>query len=805
MAFNLSTRAQLLSQQKNVEVQIILEIDGVPLVFGAVEVSKLARIGEDGITIGSFTIGGTIVNPESRDFISLQGTSKNITSQLFQDKGGTGSISSVNIEMIDKNNELSAAFSPGANVDDVLSRDASLYMSFKNGAHPEDSIPIFHGIVDALSFPSGSAIVSISHPDKLKSREIYQLIQTKITSAITDSITIIPLELVTGIILSQNALTSYIRIEDEIIELDFFSGNNASNVTRGALGTTAVAHDIDTEVNTFYKLTGKPIEMALQLMLSNTETYYLENLPITRIGQDSDGTLITNSIFVGNELLDSDHGVTVGDTAWVTGAINPANNVNNAVIINIKDGVDGQYFIVAKTMTLELASTAVVKFKSQYNLLPEGMNMTPSQVDINGHTDLNTRFGSTFPTYNFSLKESIQAKEFLENEIYYPSGLYALPRKGRAGVGYTTTPLALEKLVTLNETNITNPQKLIIERSISKNFYNSIVWKFNEDILTDKFLAGEITIDADSNARIKTGNKPLKITSKGMVDDVATRTLITSQTRRFLDRYKYATQLIRNVKTLFKDSNALEVGDIVLFGSENMSLHDSKRGDRTFQSRLMEITNKKLNISTGEISLDLLDTAYEQDGKFGVVSPASIVGVGSTTTEIIITTSFGTTGFNIEKDKWDDYIGRNILIRSVDWTFQEITELKSFSPTNNLKMIVDAISAPPTSGYIVDIPTYNDADAAQRISHCFFDPQKLVVSGASNFIFDVADSSDFFVGSIIRIHDLTFAIDSIESVVTDITSNTITVETDLGFTPANGQFIELIGFIETTDVPYRLV
>ncbi len=804
MTFTLSAKAKLLSQQQNAEIQIILEIEGIPIIFGAIQVKKLVRIGDDGLLIGGFTIGNTSPNPNSRDYISLNGTSKSITSQLYQDKGGTGSISSVNIELVDKNNELSSLFSPGQTIEDVLSAKASVYISFKNGAHPEDSIPIFHGIIDTISFPAGSCLLGIAHPNKLKSREIYQKIQTKITSAINDTDTTIPLEISSGIFESQDALTSYVRIEDEIIEIGNISGTDLVSCTRGALNTTAIAHDIETELETFYKLEGKPLDLALKLMLSSEDQFYIENVSVDRIGQDSDGTIIPNSVFVGNAKLELIEGVTIGDLVTIENSINPSNDVVDSIIVSIEETSGGEYLVLSDTLVTEIESTAILKIKSIYNTLPQGMNMSPSQVDVSGHKEIKDRFGSTFPDYVFYLKDSVKGLDFLDSEVYFPSGLYSLPRKGRAGVGFTNTPLALENLVTLDERNITNPDQLVIHRSISSNFYNAIVWKFNEDTLEDKFLAGEITIDEDSHARLKTGNKPLTIVSKGLRDNVSTRTLINSMTSRFLNRYKFATQIVKNIKILFKVGYNLEVGDIVLFGSENMNIHDYKRGDRKFQSRLMEVINKRLNITTGEITVDLLDTAYEQDGVFGVIAPSSIVGTGSSTTEIIITKSFGTGEFEKEKDKWETYINRPILIRSLDWTYQEITTLKGFSPSNDLKMIVNAISTPPSSGYIVDIPSFENSDGAERISHCFFTPQVSIVSGISNFIFEVDDATIFFVGSIVRIHSLDYTQDSIESTVTDITGSQITVDKDLGLTPSTGQKVDLIGFIDTNQVPYRI-
>ena len=57
-----------------------------------------------------WVIGGNIEHEDQKDYISLKRSSKSITQQLRQDKGGTGSVSKIKIELIDNNDELSALF-----------------------------------------------------------------------------------------------------------------------------------------------------------------------------------------------------------------------------------------------------------------------------------------------------------------------------------------------------------------------------------------------------------------------------------------------------------------------------------------------------------------------------------------------------------------------------------------------------------------------------------------------------------------------------------------------------------------------
>ncbi len=220
MSSELSTTARLLSEQTTIEPQLILEIDGFDAIFGAQPVTKLARYGLEGLVFGleGLVYGGVIEDVNSKPYITLQGTTRNITQQIQIDKSASSSVSRVNISMIDKNSELSYMFSPGTIVEDPLSRKCTVYLSFVGGSHPDDSIAIFNGILDSIEFDAGLAKISIAHPDTLKRQKIF-LKGTTITSASVDAaVTTIPVATTNGYIDDGDDVSTYIRIEDEIIQ-----------------------------------------------------------------------------------------------------------------------------------------------------------------------------------------------------------------------------------------------------------------------------------------------------------------------------------------------------------------------------------------------------------------------------------------------------------------------------------------------------------------------------------------------------------------------------------------------------------
>jgi hypothetical protein len=71
-----------------------------------------------------------------------------------------------------------------------------------------------------------------------------------------------------------------------------------------------------------------------------------------------------------------------------------------------------------------------------------------------------------------------------------------------------------------------------------------------------------------------------------------------------------------------------------------------------------------------------------------------------------------------------------------------------------------------------------------------------IVSGADGTHFDVSapDVAKFAVDSVVRVHNADYSEDSGEVPITDITGTTITVGTDLGFTPTTDHVAENMNF-----------
>lgn len=606
---------------------------------------------------------------------------------------------------------------------------------------------------------------------------------------------------------------TYVKIEDEIIQYTGIdtSLNKFTGCTRQALTSFGATHDLNTQVSSFYKLGdasstyGGALDLALYLLLSGSDLIFGTE-SVTQIVTVPDLGDIPNALYLPGVYLSRDLNVVAGDLGTLAGS--GANDFIDRTIISVTEiAGEGTYVMVdGSALTPQTGITAVLTVKSQYNILPDGAGLLPHQVDLAQFHLLKSRFPTAVVNYELLFKDTVNVKDMINTQIFLPSALYSVPRKGKISVGITAPPLydANSQMLTID--NIKSPAGLKLERSVAKNFYNAIAYKYNQDSVTDTYLNKFVTVSADSINRIDAPAKTFLIEADGLRPSVDNTDIISRNSNRFLDRYKYGAEAIK-VPVLFKTGFGVEVGDSILFGDSNLYLTDTKKGSKDFSPRLMEVLNKEWNWKTGDIVLSLLDTTYSNDFRFGVFSPSSDLGSGSTASSLKIVVSNGTQFPAREKDKWDNYLGREIKVHSEDWTFVENTYLQGFDPGDDSLMLVDPpLSVAPGEGYIVDIVDYAGVDPLEgfyKNVHCFWTPQVDVVSGASQTSFNVSSAAHFFIGSLIRVHNYDYSIDSGETAkrVTAIAGVTITCD-DLGFVPNNTMFVDLIGFVEDEGKPY---
>lgn len=911
MATELTNVAQIKSEESIQRPQLVLQIEGVDTIYGIGEVKKYVRIGDPGLLIGdSWKIGKYNAVDNQLDVINLDGSSNSISQQLLQDRGGTSSVSSIQISLIDKNQKITELITPGAIVDDILGRKAYVYLGYQDTAWPQDFVRIFAGIVDEI-VGGTSIVLNIAHPEQKKRVEIFQKVTTELTSPakyrsaniqklvyktrrdVVGTVTIaypsggtagseivtiagnnisvqiqsgtttasqirnaierspaalslVTVEIESGFasqVQSTQASTplnsdttlnvattkglllpvplegfrTYVRIEDEVIEYTGLTDTTITGCTRGALSfvderAEGAHHDAETSVESFYRLEGSAIDIALKILMSGGPTYFASNVPIKSIGEvEGEGPILNAVWFEGINIQDA-YGVTIGDKVTITGDSEPTNNVVDALIEDVVLTPFGSYIVLSGVSLIPvLISTGTISFSSKWNVWPKGagLELGGDEVDVPEFERIKDTFSSSIFSYDFYMKDSVNAKDFIDTEILYPTGAFTLPRRGKISIGYTSAPLGSADLKILNSTNTTRPDQTKIKRSLNKYFYNNVIFQYNEAVVDEKFLSGDLEVNQDSKNRIKVGNKTLVIKARGLRPSNDNFAILEILKKRFQDRYKFGAEVV-SVSAFYGKTFNSDVGDVVAFGDSTLQLPDTKKGSRAFSPRLFEIGNKTLSIKTGEVRLDLVDTGYSlDDGRYGIVSPSSFVGVGSTTTEIKIKNSFETVSPRVEKSKWTAYIGMKILVHDNDWTTYAETYLKRFSASDSYLMIVDPpLPFAPSENFIVDIANYQEQDPeAEDIAKKIFaytNPTVAVASGTSDTVFDVAlvDANKFLENAVLLVHNSDYSVVSPEVRVLSVVGSTITVKSSLGFTPAAGYEVELIGF-KDGGVPYR--
>lgn len=790
---------------------LVLEIDGWGQTYSIAPILTAVRIGDPGLDIGDlWEIGGSRAEDTNSAYIDLSGSTTSIGQQLNQDKGGASSVSSIQISLIDPDSEITRLVSPGFDLTEILGRKAWVYIGLADGdlQYPRDYPILFSGIIDDIAMDS-KVTITVSHPEQKKRKEIYTAVEVNLAQNLTMGGTTIYLDSVDDLFEEvSGTLLTYVRINDEIIRYDAIDTgtNSLTGCTRAQFGTFAASHQAEDTVSSFYRLIGDAISLSLKLMLSSEVDYYAENLAIESFDGALDAT--PNSAFFSEMDLVTKYGISVGDFMTTTGASNGANNASLSTITEILVEESGTTVAVSgPTYVSELNSGAVAAFKSQYNVLPDGLGLGADEVDIAEFLRIEDVYNAQFHNYDFYLNDSIDGKEFIDKEILYPSNLYSIPRKGKVSLGVVSPPLAQSSLQVLDSDSVINPNKIKIRRNINKYLYNQIVVRYDFDAVeTDTPLAGYIRRDEDSINRFSQTKKTYKITAKGLRRSAETDAILDITARRLLERYSGAAEFIQ-CEVAYRVGFVIDVGDVVLFGDESMPLSDSVNGLRGFSPRLCEVVDRKLDIKAARCSLTLVDTSYLLTGRYGIVSPSSIVGVSATASLIPIVASYGYE--NEEWEKWENFIGEDITVHSSDWADSYDTKLLGVNGDNTL--VVETLPVSPTAGWVVDIQSYpqntnaNDNFKLKNI-FVFFNPKLDVVTGVSGTEFTVSapDAAKLTVGCTILVHNADYSVASEEVSVLEINGTTVITDADLGFTPTSAYDVDLIGFIDGGS-PYRYI
>lgn len=719
MALEITERARVASGANNLTPNLVLDIEGVTQKYGAVPILKFIRIGDPGLLIdGSWVIGGFTEIDNQTTAITFEGGSTSINQKLDIDKGSGSSVSQMAVSLVDIDEEITRLITPGEVVDDLLARKATVWVGFGDTAFPDDYIRVFRGIIDGISSSAGRITLQLSHPDKKKLQETFIKAESKLNGAIDSTQTTVDLVNAAGFFFPiagpdatfDSTIQYGIRVEDEIIFYTGITGNQLTGCTRDALLTGPAAHADQQDVESFIRITGTAMDIALKLMLSGWNGPYEEDVPATNFNILGDLTNVPNAIFfLGVDVAD-EFGVVIGDYVTVTGATSGSNNFSLKQIIDVIKTDEGSYIVIdGVTFTDETSTTALVDFRSQYDTYHPGcgMQLHNNEVDILEHERIKRYFLSSFE-YDFYIRDTIKGKDFLESQVYFPAAAYSLPRKSKGSVGYHIGPLPTSDIKTVNTSNVVNASKLSISRSISKNFFNTIVYQFEERPLEeDVFARGDLEVSGPSQSRIKTGTTALVIPAKGLREVLSGASLAQNAANRRLRRYKFAAEYIDNIQVTLGSSFNVEIGDIILLDMADLKISDTKNATRSGEPRLFEVTNKSFDIKTGKVVYSITDTSYSTATRYCLMSPSSRLMSGSTSTVLKLAVTGNSVFGPNEGRKWSRYPRATIRVRSDDFTTRNDTSL-ILSVVGNTVTLDTPLSFTPSANDTLTLADYDE-------------------------------------------------------------------------------------------------
>ncbi len=811
----------------------VLEIEGVPYVFGTNLINQTLKFGDAGafygtpglVYGGSVPYGGIVAgsfDPNiQRPYLTVDKAGLSI-SQKAEPWEGKSSIQTLSFVLTDVNEEVLKLISPGVEIDEILLKKIRFYVGFPSLDFPAEYIRLYRGIISGVSHEPGMITLITSDPNLIRREKLFEKSTAALNGGIGSGDTTITVDTTDGFFLKVNAPGTLapesgheigIKIGDEIIFYTGKTDTTFTGCTRGALGTVAASHGDGSEAAPIFQFEGNPLLLACKIMLSGGD---LATASVTSIFYSGDPDLgtVPGAIAFGIDLKDR-LGLIEGDFVTLTGTVGPGNDIVEKQIVSFFEsgGVANAGIITEEDLSLELISTATATFRSQFDVYPAecALGMDMIDVDSTRHIEIATQFLTTdVADFSFTQTEEVDSgKDFIEKELYLPCGAYSLVRGGSCSVVVTAQPLPGISLISLNADNVIDPDKVRLTRDVtSRKFYNRVDFSLEFDQADGSFLKFQKFIDSNSLEQIPY-REYLQIESKGMRLDRNAQVLIDRTVRKLFDRYSLAAQTI-DVKVTWQIGAILEAGDIILIEDNGtLKFPNLATGTRDLGNQLWEVLEKQTDLKTGISTLKIISAAGNIADRVAIISPASLIDSAISNQKFRLKNeSFGSLFPNEEWKKWTTYVGLRVTIHDEDFAFEEERILVSLDPQDPFLVTLDSpLSFTPGVDYVMELAPYSTGDASDqalaKLMHAYLSPGVAVVSGASDTEFDVGggDIAKFFVGCKIFVHSDDYS-DFIEVAVTAIVGTTITCEA-LGFTPDNTYNVTGIGFAADQSDFYR--
>jgi hypothetical protein len=757
-------------QQNNLKPTFVVEIEGIDFKITSETIFRTPRYGDPDLFYGrEGLVYGGLIPFEDNDFkalISATGTTRQITQNLDIDKAAGSTASTFSLELTDINGEATK-IGTGFYNDEILYKDVVVWIGFntETSVFNLDYVVLFRGTIESVDFLPASVRLNLASVD-VKRRQSVGLIGTGelndqiLTATSSPDIRLkdnfnpffrTPSSLRGVDFTTQDpAMKTYVRINDEIIrynEVGFFDGGAKTSLqitTRAQIGTVAATHDEDSEVSAFYVLEDHALNLALKIMLSKADEEnvflpYIDRLQASSVNFLPEGGPVQNAIYFPGVNLLRDFNVSRGDFLDLRQFNNAQNNTVDSfdtpgfrpivedvffigqgsyiVVDNIipEDPVPNNFF----NLVSESSTEGKVSFYSKYNSFGKafGLGLNPNEVDIAKFEFIRDSFLLQADVRFFIRDEIENAREWINEQLLLPFGCYSIPSDaeglGRISINISLPPLPIDQIQTLSVNNIVNPERLQVKRSVNRYYYAGVIYRFEDSPLDEELrrraivLVGSELIPS-SDVDLDTGSRNLIIEAQGLRQEFGANTLALIASRRILNRYKGAAELIPNVQVLFSVGGLINIGDRVILDAEGLNLVNRETFRRDRQPMLMEVVNRQVNPFTGQVTVDLLDTSFGIDNRYGLISPSSKISRALDLRRIVIDPSFGARFGTSEFRKWETYIGARVKVRSLDWS--DVFETSLVAITGNTLTLSDDIPFLIGSNYLLEMSDYLTQD-----------------------------------------------------------------------------------------------
>lgn len=239
MTQQVSTKYTRLLKKRQLYPLYLVQFDGVPLRFTTGPIRNALGAWKPYLT-------------------NLQGAGAQITVDE-----GRASLGQVTFSILDKNQE----FLQLASRYQMANRIVTIYGGFRE-LQEDEFVLLFTGRVLDYTLQQNNVIWDLQVTDltNFEDQQIFTAV-TSLTAPITDADVTLTVDS-TAKFPASTGDVCYLRIDDEVIFYTGVTNTTFTGCTRGVLGTVAAAHDEDADVSNFIKLTGNPLTMALQILLS---------------------------------------------------------------------------------------------------------------------------------------------------------------------------------------------------------------------------------------------------------------------------------------------------------------------------------------------------------------------------------------------------------------------------------------------------------------------------------------------------------------------------------------------------------